>query len=98
MGAESFDPGSTLALSHLAVTDPLGVGSGQIDITVPSGFSTMLLVVTAPGAPSAPYRLNVTHDVDPSDVQRRGTTVKIAHRSDARSAGFPRTNGSSRLS
>lgn len=63
--AESFDPGSILALSHLAVTDPVGIGTGQIDVTVPSGSSTMLLIVTAPGGAIGTYRLNVTHDADP---------------------------------
>jgi len=77
VGAESFDPGSTLALSHLAVTDPLGVCSGQIDIAVPSGFSTMLLVVTAPGGAIGTYLLNVTHDVDPPTCNGGAPQSKI---------------------
>lgn len=64
--AESVDPGSTIALSYLGTTEPIGTGAGELSVDVAPGQSALVVLVTAPGGAVRSYVLNATHDDNPA--------------------------------
>ena len=63
--ATSFDPAASISLSYLGVTDPIGTGSGELNVDVPSGLSAMVVIINSPGGSVRSYVLDVTHGAAP---------------------------------
>ena len=69
---QSVDPGARITLSYLGVTQEIGIGGGEVDVTVSLGVSAIAVLVYAPQGAVRAYALNVTHDVTPSVCTSNG--------------------------
>jgi hypothetical protein len=74
--AQSVEAGAIVSVSYLGASHPMGVGGGEVDVSVALGESTLFVIVEATGGLTQSYALNVTHDVPP---QTKAITVACAN-------------------